>query len=139
MKKAMRKMICMVLVGLLTVSTVVPAMAEQSGSGTDRNGYVFSWRIFHDANYGYATISTNVRPTNVTAEAYNLVYDDLNKIYGMSKTSTVTGYVSATAMPNNEFNNGTKEDPDYHRGIVEITYGTFWVGNNIIANEIPSE
>lgn len=139
MKKAMRKMVCMVLVGLLTASTVVPAMAAQSGSGTDKNGYAFSWEVSHDATYGYATISTNVRPTSVTAEAYNWVYDDLNDIYGYSESSTVTGYAGATAIPNNIFNNGTEEDPDYHRGTVEITYGSFWVGNNKIANEIPSE
>ena len=139
MKKAMRKMICMVLVVLLAAGTVVPAMAVQSGSGIDKNGYAFRWEISHDETYGYATISTNVRPTTVTAEAYNWVYDDLNDIYGYSETRTVTGYAGTTAVPNNVINNGTEEEPDYHRGIVKITYGSFWVGSNQIANKVPSE
>lgn len=137
MKKSAKKILCLMLIVLLISSMAVPA-AAQSGTGTSQSGYSYNWEVYHSDTYGFAQINTNARPTDVTASGRNWVYDDLNDEAGYSERSTVTGYAGATATPNNIINIGTEDDPTYVRGIVQVTYGTFYVGSEKIGENLSS-
>ena len=133
MKKAMRKMICMVLVGLLTVSTVVPAMAGQednsraSGTGTVGTSYDYAWDLTYTATNSTGSVRTTRIDHTVKVVISSYVYDEINGVCGYSEPVESVGYRSTTASAGRIFEiNDVLVD-----GEVWGTVAQFWVAGNL--------
>lgn len=103
MKKTKRTLLCLMLAVLMVASCAMTAMAA-SGSSEVVSGntkYPYKWSITCGATYGTAYVATTETPATVRADAYNFLYSAVNKAYGNSGHSDVTGYSSVTASPNN--------------------------------------
>ena len=133
MKKAMRKMICMVLVGLLTVSTVVPAMAGQednsraSGTGTAGTSYDYAWELTHTATNSTGSVRTTRIDNTVKVVVSSYVYDELNGAYGYSETAEDINFRSATASAGRIF----EIDGVFVDGEVQGAVAQFWVAGSL--------
>lgn len=129
MKKRTRTLLCLVLVVMLTVSMVIPAMAEQpkntrgTGSDTSPNGFDYAWELTHTAIDSTASMRTTKIDTTVKVVVSSYVYDDLNGEYGYSETAEDINYRSATASAGRIFEiNGVLVD-----GEVQGAVAQFWV------------
>lgn len=129
MKKAMRKMICMVLVGLLTVSTVVPAMAVSESHTGSLNDYNYTWTATYVDDYGLATINTNTVPTTVAAQVQiETYYGLMGTTFGHEPISS-SGYATVTVVDNDtiEYINGVRV-----QATVSGLKAVFMVGNKTV-------
>lgn len=129
MKKAMRKMICMVLVGLLTVSTVVPAMAVSESHTGSLNDYNYTWTATYVDDYGLATINTNTVPTTVAAQVQIETYYELMDMTIGHAAISSSGYASATAIDRDtiEYINGVPV-----QAVVSGLKASYKIGSNTV-------
>lgn len=135
MKKKMRMMTCLLLVVLMVASLAVPTLATEptvataSGSGA-WNGHTFNWWVESEETAGAAGISLPNKPNNVTVYVVNNLYNEDNDRFGTSQ-GELTGYASVSARANNRF---MTTEGLYLRGVVEFTYGKFYIGSTLVAD-----
>ena len=138
MKKAMRKLMSLVLVILLVASIALPAMAVAEGTGT-HGMYSYTYRVVCEETYGTAGITANKVPTYVSVYAYNQVYSEEYDTWGYAGSSEdgteYTGYVSASVTVGNTFEIGTQTVT----GIVQKTCGTFYVNGNLVLGSVIAD
>ena len=137
MKKITRRLICLTLVVLLVVACAITAMAS-SGRGTViSNGtkFPYTWSVYCTYSYGTASISTTDSPATVAVQAWNYLYNDLNKAYGNGDKADATGYGTASVTPGKIFSiNGVLVS-----GCTVVkTTGIFYVAGEYVAQAVDS-
>ena len=98
MKKAMRKVMCLVLMSIMVATMIVPAMAV---SGITPSGYAYRYSVTRTDTTGRAEVAiTSAAPSSVTAYVKNEVYNELNNMW-IYPDARNTGYVTVSATAGN--------------------------------------
>lgn len=132
MKKAMRKVMCLVLMSIMVATMIVPAMAV---SGITPSGYAYRYSVTRTDTTGRAEVAiTSAAPSSVTAYVKNEVYNELNNMW-IYPDARNTGYVTVSATAGN-----VKSIDGYlFDGILYTTIGDCWVAGTQVAVGVYGE